>query len=238
MLILTMAGEGKRFRRKGYHLPKYLLDFRGSLILEHVLNNFKKYILENGVKLVYRQQDIEERDLSTIVKRCGISTECVDFLALDQTTGGQAETAAKAIEYFNITGCVVIANIDTIMLDWEFKYFADIENVAGYIDYTDWDGDNWSFLVLNEFGEVSDIREKQRISANTSTGIYAFSSSEQYLYYFKRLHLDNFDTSLGEKYVSMVYKLMIDDSQKIVGRYVEQSSIILLGTPEEYLANI
>lgn len=41
-IVIPMAGAGSRFSIAGYNVPKPFIEFDNKMMIEHVLNSFKK----------------------------------------------------------------------------------------------------------------------------------------------------------------------------------------------------
>ena len=56
-LLIPMAGEGSRFREKGYELPKPLIDVDGQPMIKKVIDNFDKDWIDEYIFICRREHE-------------------------------------------------------------------------------------------------------------------------------------------------------------------------------------
>ena len=95
-LLMTMAGEGKRFLEKGYKIPKPFIKVLGS---EMYINAIKDLPRMETIKIVTQEEIIKNIKTSLKIKDKKIN---VSIKSLNKNTDGQAITALKALEDNNI----------------------------------------------------------------------------------------------------------------------------------------
>ena len=246
-LVLCMAGIYRRFREAGYQQPKFLLPWGGRTILDHVLDG----LLDGGafaqVVLVANERDVAYRpDLELALARIGRDPRGLVFIG---DTRGQAETALIGLAHRERAfgtlsssstsdqsahdGPVAFHNIDTILTGRDWNAVAQqMVDLDGWIDIFTADSPAYSYVALNEQGLVVDIVEKRVISRHATSGFYAFSSASCY-----REAATLAATSLGEFYISDVYRALLRSSGRIgAGGAEKTSDTCILGTPAEYEA--
>ncbi|MGN0018723.1 MAG: glycosyltransferase family 2 protein [Candidatus Gastranaerophilaceae bacterium] len=229
-IVITMGGLGSRFREKGYNVPKYMIEAKGrplfdwSMIsLEGFNNNVDKYIF---IALKDENSDIK----SFINERCKIlNIKNYKIIILDKLTDGQATTAMLAKEYWNENNALLIYNIDTYVESGEMNS-AQLRG-DGFIPCFQAEGDHWSFVRLDDNGEVVEIKEKERISNYCTLGAYYFKTCKLYedLYneFYKNKHFSK------EKYVAPLYDYLLSKNGKIYISDVPPQKVHVLGTPDE-----
>lgn len=231
-LLLCMAGLYRRFREAGYATPKFLLPWKGTTVLDHVLDVAR----ESGARprlVANRRDEVHAETLRAILARAGGERGDLVFVG---DTAGQAETARLGIEAFglaNLDSPLLIHNIDTLLIgrDWG-RIHTDLARADGWIDVFDADGPQYSYVETDTEDRVLRIREKEVISRLATTGLYGFASARAYLDALARS-----TPSRGEIYVSDVYARMLGDGATILApapRDAERT--IVLGTPAEYEA--
>ncbi len=234
-LILCMAGIYRRFREAGYQQPKFLLLWDGRTILDHVLDGLLVGGAFAQVVLVANKRDAAYRlELEQALTRVGRDPRGLLFVG---DTGGQAETALIGLAHrelcFSGNGPVAFHNIDTILTgrDWN-RVAQQMVHLDGWIDIFDADSPAYSYIAFNKAGLVGDIVEKQVISRHATSGFYAFSSAACY-----REAAAQAATSLGEFYISDVYRALLRSGGRIgAGGAKNSSDTCILGTPAEYEA--
>jgi len=231
-LLLCMAGLYQRFRDAGYTTPKFLLPWKGTTVLDHVLNIAR----ESGARpylVANRRDEAHAEVLRAILERAGGTGTDLVFVG---DTAGQAETARLGIEVFGLAETnvpLLIHNIDTLLLgrDWG-RIRTYLARADGWIDVFDADSPQYSYVETDAEGKVLRIREKEVISRLATTGLYGFASTRAYLDALARSN-----PSREELYVSDVYVRMLADGATILAPPPGPAErTIVLGTPDEYEA--
>ena len=229
-IIITMAGLGSRFRKAGYHCPKYMIEAGGKTLFEWSMDSLMDYNthVEKYI-FVVRKEDDAERFIREHMKLYGIRN--VEVIAIDYLTDGQATTCMLAIPHCNAEKPIMIYNIDTYVEPYEMK-FNDISG-DGYIPCFFAKGDHWSFVRLDDEGNVLEVREKVRISDNCTLGAYYFSSAKLYKTLYEEFYADDSKMEKGEKYIAPLYNDMIEQKMRVTISIVDERKVHVLGTPEE-----
>jgi len=225
MIVLTIAGESSRFFKAGYKEVKYKLSlFNSKSILWHILSYIdrrEKIILVTNKKF---KDSIWLEDLLN-----NLAFLSYDIIEVD-STDGQLTSASLGLENSKFDKekikkePLIIYNGDTIR---HIPFNFNLKNIDGYIEVFKESGDHWSFV--DKLGDVSKVKEKERISSYCSTGIYGFSSVDLFLKYSKRSKLIK-----KERYIAPLYNELIQDGLKVHSSLSERSCFTLCGTPEEY----
>lgn len=233
MILIPMAGEGSRFVREGYAVPKYRLPLGGETVFFHVVLSFVNYFDTEPFIFVTR------RDQPTI----DFITDCVSRLnirfweikILDGSTSGQGETCYEALKCCGGNGPLFIFNIDTIRPGIRLPDFSEIE-ADGWIEVFKAEGDHWSFIDSNADGRVVKTAEKRRISDLASTGLYGFKTIDLYRTAYERSSQDVISAT-GESYIAPMYNTVISKFERRVSyTEVDVGNVLLAGTPNEYEA--
>lgn len=240
-LVFCMAGIYRRFREAGYTTPKFLLPWRGTTVLDHILASMlgQPPTAFSSVHFVANQRDMPWHDrLARVLGLWGIDAGCVRYVG---DTAGQAATALIGIDLLRdrLGGAselqpVAFHNIDTILLNRDYREIAGVLGASdGYIDCIDADSPAYSFVGADAAGRAIEIAEKIVISRNATTGFYAFKSARTY-----RDWATQTSPAAGEFYISDVYKRMIAAGcdVRINTRLPDVQDTIILGTPAEYEA--
>jgi choline kinase len=111
--LITMAGEGRRFREVGYELPKMLIDAKGKTLLEWSIDSLP---LDLCSRLIFVGQQTHEDEFQLSEKIRSIYSNRVrslHFKFIDKLTRGQSETACLAKHLVELSQPLLIFNIDT-----------------------------------------------------------------------------------------------------------------------------
>ena len=225
-----MAGLGTRFRKAGYNCPKYMIEVKGKTMFEWSMDSLLDY--NNYVTKYVFVVRAEDHSHDFIRKQCvkyGIHN--IELVELDHMTDGQATTCMLAIPYCNLNESIMIYNIDTYVEAYEMKYSDIIGD--GHIPCFCAKGDHWSFVRLNNAGQVVEVREKVRISDNCTLGAYYFSSAKLYKSLYEEFYADDSRIEKNEKYIAPLYNFMIKRGMEVTISIVDPNKVHVLGTPEE-----
>ncbi|QLK32457.1 glycosyltransferase family 2 protein [Lactobacillus crispatus] len=229
-VIITMAGEGSRFKKAGYQEPKYMIKAKNKTLFDWALaslvgynNHVEKYVF------VVKKEDHAENFIREHCQRYNIKN--IQIVEIDNLTDGQATTCMLALPYCNPDSGIMIYNIDTYVEPGELKYEAI--SGAGHIPCFHADGDHWSFVKLDNHGNAIEVREKSRISDNCTLGAYYFSSAMLYKKLYEEYYADNYHMEKNEKYIAPLYNLMIEKHMPVTISIIDRHKIHVLGTPEE-----
>lgn len=229
-IIITMAGQGARFRKAGYEIPKYMIEAKGKTLFEWSMDSLLGYN-EYVTKYVFvvRREDQSAEFIRKQSRRYGIRE--TEILEIDHMTDGQATTCMLAIPLCDPEEPVLIYNIDTYVEPYEMKY-EDISG-DGHIPCFHAEGEHWSFARLDEKGNVAEVREKVRISDNCTLGAYYFSSAGLYQRLYEEYYADDSRMEKNEKYIAPLYNHMIEKGLSVTISLVDAGKVHVLGTPEE-----
>lgn len=229
-VIITMAGEGSRFRKAGYRVPKYMIEARGKTLFDWSMDTLRDYNdhVDKYIFVVRKADDAKDFIKEHCQKNNIIQYEVVE---IDKLTDGQATTCMLALPYCNPDNSIMIYNIDTYVEPRELKY-SDISG-DGHIPCFHAPGDHWSFVKLNDDGQAVEVREKQRISNNCTLGAYYFSSARLYQELYQDYYADNAHMEKNEKYVAPLYNFMIQKGMSVTISIIDFNRVHVLGTPKE-----
>jgi len=225
--IITMAGQGKRFKNKGYTIPKYMVECEGKTLFEWSISSLSNLEISNFIFIV-RSEDNSNEFISNICLKLGILY--YDIINIDFNTRGQAESAYIGMRDVDGTQSILIYNIDTYIEPTEIKneFF---KMADGIIPCFNAEGNHWSFVRTDESGIVVEITEKKRISNNCSVGMYYFRFASLFKEMFEK-YSSKF-TSDGELYVAPIYNYLLSAGYNIVMFTINKDKVHVLGTPEE-----
>jgi NDP-sugar pyrophosphorylase family protein len=227
IVVMPMAGRGSRFSSKGFAKPKPLIEVAGKPMFEWALQSLKG--LEVRLLIVIALKD-HEYNFEISKKLSQIWIGQFQLITIEGVTEGQLCTVLTAEELINRDEGVLIISSDTMVVSEIAKDIQNIKKgVKGLISVLNLPGEQWSFAKTNLEGIVTEVAEKKRISDHASTGMYYFSSGEEFIKFGKKMILENKRTN-GEFYIIPVYNELIAH-QKIVGISFA-NEMWDMGTPE------
>jgi choline kinase len=225
-VIITMAGEGKRFEEQGIVIPKHMILVKGKTLFEWALVSLTNFF-NNDFIFITRKSHNTGRFVREKCASLGI--KCAKIREIDYLTRGQAATAMESEEL--VTSAkeeVIVYNIDTYVEPGELK--PEEIRGDGWVPGFEAEGEHWSFVKFASDLRITEIAEKNRISQYGSIGLYYFKTfnlfKEAYTQYYKK-----FNSS--EEYVAPIYNILLEQNRKIYTSILSKDKVHVLGTPEE-----
>ncbi len=232
-LVVPMAGKGSRFADAGYELPKPLLSVHGQPMYRIVLGNL---VTDNivSVTLVAQRAHLLAREMSLMEARL---ERPVNLIEIDHVTQGPAESVHLAMGVLDPGLPVVTANSDQYV-DFPIHRFYDAlreEDLGGAVLTMEDHDPKWSYAAVDEFNNITDVREKIVISKHATVGIYAFQSASLLASAIESMFTAN-DRTNGEFYLAPVYNYLVSAHWRIRAVPTGPVSTVMhgLGTPEDY----
>jgi HAD superfamily hydrolase (TIGR01509 family) len=232
-VVIPMAGEGSRFQKAGFNLPKPLIDVNGKPMIVRVIENLN--ICANFIFLVQKAH-LEKFPIELVLRH--IKPNC-HVVVVDKLTEGAACTLLLAKRLINNNLPLLIANSDQIV-EWdspEFCYSLQETNADGGILTFKANHPKWSYAKTNAHGIVTEVAEKRPISENATVGIYWYKRGSDFVTYAERMIQKDIRVN-GEFYICPIFNEFIQDDKTIKIR--ECKKMWGLGTPEDlkiYLEN-
>lgn len=231
-VVITMGGLGERFKKAGYTLPKYMIEAKGKTLFEWSmisLEGFRSHVAQYIFIVREEENQQVEQFIMDSCKKLGLKN--YKIILLNYLTDGQATTAMLARKYWTPKDALLIYNIDTYVEAGEMNA-SDLRG-DGFIPCFKAEGDHWSFVRLNETGQVVEIQEKKRISDNCTLGAYYFRTCGLYERLYAEYYSQDKHAVNGEKYVAPLYNYLLDQGGKIYVSDIAPEKVHVLGTPEE-----
>jgi dTDP-glucose pyrophosphorylase len=226
-IIITMAGEGTRFKKVGYSCPKHEIVVRDRTLFEWSMLSLNDLFTEDFIFIV-RKNFYELEILEDLIKSIGIKNYTVHELS--EITDGQASTAYFANKYINENDEVLIFNIDTFIEIGAIKK-EDFFEVDGLLHVFEAPGEQWSFAQIDKDGKVIKVTEKVRISNLASIGLYYFKSWSLFKNTFLK-YKENIKKDYHEVYIAPLYQYIID-KVNVRTKSIPYEKVHILGTPED-----
>ena len=235
VIIIPMAGEGRRFKQEGIEKPKFMIEVMNKTLFEWSIDSLpisisKKIIficLEEHEKKFKVNQFIKE------IMNKKYPNSKYELIYLKQNTGGQVETVLHARHLVRPKNSIIIYNIDTHFVSTRLKSKIltlknrDMDGLLGCFESND---ENLSFVKLNERSFVEEVKEKEKISKYASTGLYVFTNAEEFFEAGKQM-VENNNKVKNEYYVSEIYNILLRSNKKFEIDIADEFSP--LGTPKD-----
>lgn len=211
-IVIPMAGEGTRFPRDKYHLPKPLIEINGKPMIQHAIESMD---LDGRYHFVIRQ-DSFYLQVFELLKR--IAPDC-KVITVDETTGGPACSALLFESDINNDTELVIANCDQIMW-WDSGLFlqtARYYKYDGVIVTYETDTPKNSYCKIDKNGLVLEVKEKEVISHISLNGIHYWRKGFYFVESAQEMIGKKDTAPNGEYYVGPTYNYMVKHFGRRVG---------------------
>lgn len=227
-LVICIAGLNTRFHNAGFDIPKYLLPFGESTMINCILREIVKHNPVNEVVLIANIRD--KFFESQLIEA---TNEFNPYIVWTHDTPGQATTALIGAEKLIKLGLgdepVIIHNGDTIVsiseVDPKLSDLISEHDVC--VNTFRGDSPAWSYVTC-EGDKITSMNEKHTITGHASSGFYGFRSSQ----FYKDSYFDTIFTS-KEFYIADVISSILKTGEGIKFE-IRLSKPIILGTPAEY----
>ena len=232
-ILIPMAGAGSRFSKAGYTFPKPLINVRNKPMIQVVMENLN---VDANFIYVVQKEHYEKYNLESVLN---IITPDCEIIQIEGVTEGACCTTLLAERFIDNDNPLLIANSDQF-IEWEsgeFFHSMNAPSVDGGILTFESIHPKWSYVKVDDQGNVSELKEKEVISNIATVGVYHWTKGSDYVKYSKQMIEKNIRVN-GEFYVAPVYNEAIEDGSKI--KIYNIDKMWGLGTPEDlnyYLEN-
>lgn len=231
-IVIPMAGRGSRFLNAGYTLPKPLIPVRGVPMVRLVIDNLRPS-QEHRFIFICSSEDAQKYHFGQKLEAWAPNCKIV---LTNEVTEGAACTVLLAKHLINNDTPLMIANSDQWVDININRYLEVIEitNADGLI-MTMWaDDPKWSYLRLDQTGEIRAVVEKQVVSNEATVGIYNYRRGADFVHAAEKMIAKDLRVN-NEFYVAPAYNEMFAEGMEIiyynVGR--ETDGMYGLGIPTD-----
>jgi dTDP-glucose pyrophosphorylase len=227
-ILIPMAGEGSRFQKQGYELPKPLIDVNGKPMIQRVVENL---MFDGQYIFLVRKEHLKKYpSIETLLNK--ITNNKSTIIVVDKLTEGAACTALLAKELINNDDDLLIANSDQ-HIEYKkenFEYLKKFTSVDGIIFCFNATDSKWSFVKLNNEKIICEVAEKKPISDIATCGIYWYRKGSEFVSSAENMIRKNIRVN-NEFYIAPVYNEFIQQNKKLIPFFVQKMNGI--GTPED-----
>ncbi len=225
-IVIPMAGEGTRFRDRGYSFPKPLIPVQNKTMIQVVIESLA---LDGHYIFLCRREHLEQYAIEAMLRLFVNDFEIVEVGGL---TEGAACTVLLARNKIDNDDEMIIANSDQ-WIRWNSSRFLSYmreKNVDGGILTFHSTHPKWSYAKVDSEGLVTEVAEKTPISTHATAGVYYFRHGKLFVNGADDMIRKNIRTN-NEFYVCPVYNQVIKSGAKVIYYPVEE--MWGLGTPED-----
>lgn len=226
-LVMPMAGRGSRFTRQGRLTPKPLIELFGQPLFVWAVESVRQAAPVGEMVFVVLAEHVREHGIDAAV----LSRYPEARLAvLDQVTSGAAETAAAGVAALNSQGPLAVNDCDHAFAPGDLPALArGLEaGAAGALVGFASDSPAYSYVALNDRGEVTRTAEKSVIGPYAIAGCYLFAGPDAFAGRMARYRKD---CPYPELFVSGLFDAMARDGERVLFQPLARH--VSFGTPEE-----
>jgi NDP-sugar pyrophosphorylase family protein len=221
-----MAGAGSRFIQAGYQIPKPFIPIRGKAMIEHVIDNIT--LPEDKVYLLCRLEHLDYLSQTRLPERDNLA-----FIPITRPTEGAACTVLKARQFINNEEPLIIANSDQYVSYNQKAWREQIITTEGAIMTFYSQDPKWSYAVIDLWGAVRAVAEKEVVSKHATVGVYGFRQGQTFVEGADSMIAQDIRTN-GEFYVCPVFNEIVPT--KAVHNFPVEG-MYGMGTPEDLEKN-
>lgn len=241
-IIMPMAGEGSRFKEKGYTVPKPLIELGDHKLYQHALRSLEglkkqNKELEFTYTFIVRDEFYDEVSLE-ILK----SYPKANIYSVNKTTKGALETVMLVEDYILDDEYVISIDCDLEFKSEEFIYqLTDAIEAEVPLLLSFYSRDpKYSYVSVNEYGEGCMVREKETISTHAIGGCYCLGPGKLFKKCAKMYIYDFYKGKISspEIYMSLIYNYIIKEICDTVAVYdmnFHEDHYWSYGTPDDLI---
>lgn len=227
-IIIPMAGEGTRFPKDTYKIPKPLIEIDGIPMIQRAV----KSLGLNGTYHFVIRKDSYYDQVCTLLHSIFNNSK---IISVDETTSGPASSCLLFRDYINNEEELVVANCDQIMW-WDAELFLTTARYYKYdglvVTYTTTTPKN-SYARIDRNGFVLEIKEKEVISDISLNGIHYWRKGRYFVESAESMVQCNDRAPNGEFYVGPTFNHMIKNGLKIGIHHIPNWQHNSVGVPED-----
>lgn len=233
-IIMPMAGEGNRFKKEGWIVPKPLIQLNGQPLFKHAISSVSADDINLKYSFIVRKEHIDEYKIDQTIKTY---VPDANIFSVEKTTRGAVETCLIAESVIADSDAVIVMDCDLEFRSDSFmKIIREIlqqpysEVSCGALVSFESNNPRYSYAELDKNGLVIRTAEKEVISNHALCGAYFFSTGKRFKQIAHQL-LEEPVFTKPEYYISLLYNYLIADGETV--RLAQLDEYFSYGTPEE-----
>ena len=227
-ILIPMAGEGTRFPRDSYKIPKPLIEIQGQPMIQRAVESLN---LPGKYHFVVRKDSYYDQVCSLLHK----ILPDPKIISVEETTQGPAASCLLFKDFINNEEELVVVNCDQIMW-WDSELFLTTARYYKYdgviVTYSTTTPKN-SYARINRNGFVEEIKEKEVISDISLNGIHYWRKGKYFIQSAESMIEHNDRAPNGEFYVGPSYNHMVRAGLKVGIHHIPHWQHNPVGVPED-----
>lgn len=228
-LIMPMAGAGSRFFKNGFVMPKPLIEINDKPFLYWSTKSITNFIDIQDITFIVLGKHMEEFKIDAKIKEFFPEAKIV---VIPEILNGAVLTCMEGVKEINDDLPIVFNDCDHAFASSNFNKYAnggEFNEIDGGLLTFESNEPKYSFLQMDEKGNVINTVEKKVVSNHAICGAYYFKNKDLFLNCAKE-YLNKCNYS--EYFMSGVYNIMAEKMMKIANFKCDIH--VPFGTPDEY----
>lgn len=218
--LIPAAGEAKRFKKEGIHIPKYLIFLKVSK--KRIIDYINSFLPNKKKRIIVLKKDYNKKFLNKKI---------FDAILLNNKTNGQAHTIFKTLNLIKNDRSLFINSCDVFSV-FNVNKFLKLKKNADIILFVS--SKSFQDLKDNEYTWVDSkknnllnlyIKNKPRKNLKILTGNFYFKNKNIFLKCFHKV----FNPSIKEVYIDDIIKKSLELNYKV--KVLDDDHYINFGTP-------
>ena len=173
-VLMPLGGSSKFFDPEEYFYPKLLIEIQGKPMIQLAIENLQKIDDQLQFIFVIKKNDCINFYLDETLKL--LTNDQCEIIVLDHETKGAACSSLLAINHIDNENPLIIANFDQIFdcnLNEYVTQFNSSNSDAGCLIFNS-THPRWSFVKIDNEGQVLEAAEKRPFSQYAIAGFYYY----------------------------------------------------------------
>jgi len=213
-VVVPMAGKSLFFAEEQHKFPKPLIEIDRKMMIEHVIAYLDEIEQKKRLIFIVNERDARLFHIDDII-RLVAGSDCTIVYQRHDTMGAVC-SVLLAIEHINNDEPLIISNADQVLesgVNEALQMFEEKEADGGVICF-DSMHPQWSYVALDENGQIVETAEKRPISRNAIAGFYYFRQGRVFVEAAMRMISKGVNVN-GRYFLSLIYNEMVLDRRKL-----------------------
>ena len=178
-IIIPLAGSSDTFINSGYSYPKPLIEIKGRIIIDWVIENPKLIRIPHKFIFIVLEEDVVKYHIDNTIR---LLVPNSDIIKIKKQTKGGLCSVLMASDKLELNDSILILNGDQIInIDYNKvnEYWQTQKAEAGIITFESVHP-RWSYARI-EHHLVQETAEKNPISKSAIAGYYYFKNAKSFL---------------------------------------------------------
>ena len=232
-ILIPIAGRDRYFPESEYLFPKPLIDIVGAPLIEHTITSLLKIADDARFTFVVQDEDCRRYTIDNVL-RMSVPERRADIVRLKAPTQGAICSCLMAIDHFDPTEELIIANSDQVI-------FADLKEIIAEFRERKLDAavvtfdskhPRYSYVRTDEQARITETDEKRVISRHAIAGLYYFRRSSEFVESAARVLEQRFPIQ-GSFFISQALNEMILAGKSLGHREIPSRDYYPLYNPKK-----